>query len=69
MKRILVACMIVSLVLFSSIALAQDMTGVTKVDLTKTSEPYDFHFEYGLMYHHFDYEEDLPSPSSSTDDA
>jgi len=60
--------MIVSLALFSSIVTAQDIAGVAKVDPTKTSEPYDFHFEYGLMYYNFDYEEDLPSPSRSTDD-
>lgn len=53
--------------LFWSIALAEDQAGATKVGSTKSSEPYDFYFEYGFMYCHLDYEEDLPSPSKSTD--
>lgn len=65
MKRILVAFMLVSLGLFPAILLAEDLTTGAIVGPIKVSKPHGF--ELGLMYYHFDYEEDVPPPGKSTE--
>jgi len=66
MKRILVAVMVLPLMLFSTMVLAEDVKEMTKVVAGELHKPHGF--EFGLMYYHFDYEEDIPPPGKSTEE-